>query len=143
MLFRSVYFSLHGLTVDGIIVNRVLPPIVTDAWFEEWRASQARVLKEIEEYFAPVAVQQVPLFTHEVVGQERLEELARTLYSEKDDPAAVTRIEAPYTFEKVDGHYNVRLRLPFAAKGEVGLLDRKSTRLNSSHIQKSRMPSSA
>src|SRR5258707_15284360 len=25
-----VYFSLHGLTVDGIIVNRVLPEEVTD-----------------------------------------------------------------------------------------------------------------
>ena len=30
-----------------------------------------------------------------------------------------------------------------AAKKKVRVLDRKSTRLNSSHIQKSRMPSSA
>ena len=50
-----VYFSLHGLTVDGVIVNRVLPHAVTDAWFEEWRASQAKILEEIDEYFAPVA----------------------------------------------------------------------------------------
>src|SRR5919205_4383053 len=35
-----VYFSLHGLTVDGIIVNRVLPNEVTDAFFAEWRNSQ-------------------------------------------------------------------------------------------------------
>src|SRR5512141_3230420 len=42
-----VYFSLHGLTVDGIIVNRVLPDAITDAWFEEWRASQAAILEEI------------------------------------------------------------------------------------------------
>ena len=28
-----VYFSLHGLTVDGVIVNRVLPQQVTDAFF--------------------------------------------------------------------------------------------------------------
>ena len=47
-----VYFSLHGLTVDGIIVNRVLPEAVTDTWFDQWRASQARILDEIEEYFA-------------------------------------------------------------------------------------------
>ena len=26
-----VYFSLHGLTVDGVIVNRVLPATITDA----------------------------------------------------------------------------------------------------------------
>src|SRR5690349_21351116 len=116
-----VYFSLHGLTVDGIIVNRVLPPAVTDRWFEEWRASQTRILDEIEEYFAPVAVKRVPLFTHEVLGRERLDDLAGALYGEKEDPAAIVRTEAPYTFEKRNSHYEVRLRLPFAAKGDVGL----------------------
>src|SRR6185437_8172766 len=43
-----VYFSLHGLAVDGIIVNRVLPTEITDAFFQEWRHSQARILEEIE-----------------------------------------------------------------------------------------------
>src|SRR3954471_6036597 len=77
-----VYFSLHGLTVDGIIVNRVLPTEITDAFFTEWRSSQAKVLAEIDAYFAPVPVRRVPLFTHEVLGRERLEDLARTLYAE-------------------------------------------------------------
>jgi arsenite/tail-anchored protein-transporting ATPase len=116
-----VYFSLHGLTVDGIVVNRVLPEAVTDAWFEEWRASQTRMLPEIEAYFAPVPVKRVPLFTHEVLGRERLEEVARVLYAGGEDPAAVTRTEAPYSFSKQDGRYEVRLLLPFAGKGEIGL----------------------
>jgi arsenite-transporting ATPase len=116
-----VYFSLHGLTVDGIVVNRVLPTEVTDAFFAEWRHSQGKILEEIDAYFAPVQVKRVPLFTHEVLGRERLEELASTLYGSADDPAALTRTEAPYTFTKHDGHYEVRLQLPFAAKGEVGL----------------------
>lgn len=116
-----VYFSLHGLTVDGIIVNRVLPQEVTDAYFKEWRISQTAVLQEIEEYFAPVAVKRVPLFTHEVVGRERLEELAGVFYSDREDPAAIVRTEAPYRFEKRNAHYEVRLSLPFAAKGEIGL----------------------
>jgi arsenite-transporting ATPase len=116
-----VYFSLHGLTVDGIVVNRILPAQVKDTWFEEWRSSQARILEEIEAYFAPVPVRRVPLFTHEVLGRERLEDLARCLYAQGEDPAAVTRAEAPYTFSKVNGHYEVRLQLPFAVKGEVGL----------------------
>src|SRR6266403_930020 len=94
---------------------------VTDIYFQEWRASQAKVLAEIEAYFAPVKVKRVPLFTHEMLGRERLQELARSLYGDKDDPAVVTRTEAPYTFEKMDGYYAVRLRLPFAVKGEVGL----------------------
>jgi arsenite-transporting ATPase len=116
-----VYFSLHGLAVDSVIVNRVLPSAVTDAYFEEWRLSQARILEEIDAYFAPVPVKRVPLFTHEVLGRERLEELSRALYAENEDPAVVTRTEAPYTFTKEDGHYLVRLYLPFAVKGEVGL----------------------
>jgi arsenite/tail-anchored protein-transporting ATPase len=115
-----VYFSLHGLTVDGIIVNRVLPEAVTDTWFDQWRASQSKILDEIEEYFQPVAMKRVPLFTHEVLGRERLIELADVLYGE-EDPALVVRTEAPYTFEKRNSHYEVRLRLPFAMKGEVGL----------------------
>ena len=116
-----VYFSLHGLTVDGIIVNRVLPAEVSDAFFREWRVSQGRILEEIEAYFAPINVKRVALFTHEVLGRERLEELAGVLYQEKEDPAAVVRTEAPFTFVKRDGHYEVRVHLPFAAKGEVGL----------------------
>ena len=116
-----VYFSLHGLSVDGVIVNRVLPAEVTDAWFQEWRTSQAKILEEIDAYFAPVHVKRVPLFTHEVLGRERLEELSRALYEEKEDPAAIVRTEAPYTFAKNNGNYEVKLTLPFAAKGDVGL----------------------
>ncbi len=116
-----VYFSLHGLTVDSVIVNRVLPPEIHDSWFTEWHSSQGRILEEIEEYFAPVPVKRVPLFTREVLGRERLEELARVLYAEGEDPAAVTRTERTYTFGKQNGHYEVKVQLPFATKGEVGL----------------------
>ncbi|HXW61745.1 MAG TPA: TRC40/GET3/ArsA family transport-energizing ATPase [Candidatus Acidoferrales bacterium] len=115
-----VYFSLHGLTVDSVVVNRLLPAEVQDTWFNEWHTSQDKVLKEIEEYFAPVPVCRVPLFAHEVLGKHRLRELARVLYHDQD-PAAVTRTEKPYTFGKTDGIYEIRLLLPFAAKGEVTL----------------------
>src|SRR5215468_319944 len=70
-----VYFSLHGLTVDGIIVNRVLPHEIRDSWFHEWHSSQDCVLREMEEYFAPVPLRKVPLFAHEVLGQQRLQDV--------------------------------------------------------------------
>ena len=116
-----VYFSLHGLTVDAVIVNRVLPPEVMDAWFKEWHTSQNTMVHEIEEYFAPVPVKKVPLFAHEVLGKQRLEDLARVLYAEDEDPSAVTRTEKPYTFGKQNGVYEIRILLPFATKGEVEL----------------------
>jgi arsenite-transporting ATPase len=116
-----VYFSLHGLTVDSIIVNRILPVEVMDAWFKDWHMSQEHVLREIEEYFAPVPVKRVPLFAHEVLGKQRLYDLAGLLYPDREDPAAVTRTEKPYTFGKRDGIYEIRVSLPFATRGEVGL----------------------
>ncbi len=116
-----VYFSLHGLTVDSIVVNRVLPEAVNDQFFSEWRQSQQNVLAEMDRYFSPVAVKRVPLFTREVVGVERLEVLADAAYPGGEDPSKPLRTERPYSFDKVDGHYVIRLTLPFAAKGEVGL----------------------
>jgi arsenite-transporting ATPase len=68
-----------------------------------------------------VPVKRLPLFTHEVFGRERLENLSRALYAETEDPAAVTRSEAPYSFVKNERGYQVKLHLPFAVKGEVGL----------------------
>src|SRR5512135_3238835 len=41
-----VYFSLHGLTVDAVIVNRLLPAEVSDRWFDEWHRSQAAILHD-------------------------------------------------------------------------------------------------
>jgi len=116
-----VYFSLHGLTVDRVIVNRLLPREVKDIWFNEWHSSQDNVMRELEEYFAPVPVRRVPLFAHEVLGRQRLLELSKALYAEGEDPSTVTQTEKPYVFGKRDGVYEVQLRLPFATKGEVGL----------------------
>lgn len=116
-----VYFSLHGLTVDAVIVNRVFPPDVRDSWFNEWHASQEKILREIEDYFAPVPVKRVPLFAHEVLGHQRLEDLARVLYAEGEDPSAVTRTEKAYAFGKQNGVYEIRIQLPFATKGEIGV----------------------
>jgi arsenite/tail-anchored protein-transporting ATPase len=116
-----VYFSLHGITVDTIIANRILPSEIVDTWFNEWHISQEKIFSEIEEYFAPVSVKRVPLFRHEVLGTQRLMDLAGVLYPGAEDPVAVTRTEKPYTFEKQNGFYEVRLRVPFATKGEIGL----------------------
>jgi arsenite-transporting ATPase len=116
-----LYFSLHGLVIDRVIVNRVLPDAVHDAYFSEWHRSHERVLAEMEEYFAPVPVRRVPLLTREVLGVPRLEEVATLLYGDDEDPAAVSDIGRPYQFVKHDGQYLVRLHLPFATKGEIGL----------------------
>jgi arsenite-transporting ATPase len=116
-----VYFSLHGLTVDRIVVNRLFPVEIHDTFFSGWRELQGKVLAEIESYFAPVPVSRIPLFKSEVLGIERLRQLSAVLYAGGEDPSAVMRTERPYSFVRVDGKYQVRLSMPFAEKGEIGL----------------------
>jgi len=116
-----VYFSLHGLVVDGIVVNRLIPEEVADRFFEKWRRSQAKTLAEIEEYFAPVPVRRIPMFCEEVLGYDRLREMAQKVYEPSEDPAAVTRTSTPFSFVREGDHYEVQLDFPFAEKGEIGL----------------------
>ena len=117
-----VYFSLHGLTVDSIIVNRVLPDRVQDEFFAAWHRTAHAVLHEIDSYFSPVPVRRVPLLEDEVLGVESLERVGAALYEADEDPSAVTRRERPFTFEKgTGGAYVVQMAMPFVAKAEVGV----------------------
>ena len=116
-----VYFSLHGLTVDQVLVNRVLPADVEDPFFREWRRTQEKFLKEVEAYFAPVPMRACRCSGTRCWAWTAIRELAREMFPGQEDPAAVTRTERPYSFGKRNGRYEVRLQAPFAAKGEVGL----------------------
>jgi len=116
-----VYFSLHGLTVDRIIVNRVLPAEVQDKFFDAWRASQRKTIEEIEAYFSPITVSKIPLFQNEVLGYDRLQGLAQVLYGASDDPSAITQVNPPYAFARNGDHYEIQLWVPFTEKSEIGL----------------------
>jgi len=116
-----VYFLLHGLCVDRIIVNRVLPAEATGSFLSGLRDTQQQILQEMHTYFAPVPVRQVPMFQEEVVGLERLSRLADVLDASDPDPMAVVSDVRPYSFERRNGVPQVRLAMPFAAKGDVHL----------------------
>ena len=116
-----VYFLLHGLSVDRIIVNRVLPDEAAGSFLGGLRDTQQQILREMHTYFDPVPVCQVPMFQEEVIGMDRLERLAVVLEAIDPDPLAVTREERPYVFERRNGVHQVRVAMPFTAKGEVGL----------------------
>ncbi len=116
-----VYFTLHGLTVDHIVVNRLLPDSVQDTFFSGWRDSQRKTLDEIVRYFDPVPTKTVQLFDREVLGYDRLHYMAEQLYTNDEDPSAVTRDTPPFNFVRMEDHYEVRLQMPFAVKGEVAV----------------------
>ena len=118
-----MYFCLYGLTVDAVIVNRILPGEVRDEFFAAWKGTQERWVQTVEEFFSPVPVWRLQLFPDEVLGIERLRALGRALY-EKRDPAQVFYSEQPYRLRKVNGNYQLRIKLPFVSNEEVDLFKR-------------------
>jgi arsenite-transporting ATPase len=114
------FFCLYGLTVDAVIVNRILPTQIHDKFFDAWRGTQERWVQNIEEFFAPVPVWRLPLFDDEVLGIERLRRLGTELYGSRD-PSKIYFQQAPYRFRKADGNYHLHLRLPFVSSNDIHL----------------------
>ena len=78
------YLSLYDYLTDLVVVNRVLPPEVTDSYFNSWREAQARYAAMVETAFAPVPILRTRLFDHEMVGLESLAEMAESIFGDSD-----------------------------------------------------------
>jgi arsenite/tail-anchored protein-transporting ATPase len=115
------YLNLFGYPTDLVVCNRMLPPSVTDAYFSEWKASQAHNRQQVEETFAPLPIVDVPLFGKEIVGMESLAEMAAAVYQDRD-PTEIQFKGRVQTTEQVGDEYLLKLRLPFTEKSDVHLM---------------------
>ncbi len=80
----ATYLSLFGYGVDAVVANRLLPDEVSDPWFDRWKKLHAEHLVAIEEGFAPLPVLRAELAEEEVVGLDRLRDLAAAVYGDTD-----------------------------------------------------------
>ena len=117
------YLGLFGYGVDAVVVNRVLPDDVTDSYFDAWREVQARHLEEIEESFQEVSILPLRLFGQEMVGLDRLRELASELYGDTD-PVSGFKGVSPFTLTEDGDEVVIELAVPFADEEELDVLRR-------------------
>ena len=115
-----MYFCLYRMCIDAVIMNRILPSQVTDAYFEDWRQDQASNLRRAEEFFNPVPILPVNLCGSEIVGYESLRTLSARIYG-PTDPLERLVAEEPYRLFKQDGRYCLQLKLPFVVKEHIDL----------------------
>ena len=84
------YLGLFGYRVDAVVVNRVLPPDVTDPYFGKWKDIQAEHLATVHESFEPVPILEARLFDREMVGVPLLEEMGRRSTGSSTPPTCCT-----------------------------------------------------
>ncbi|MEI8033518.1 MAG: ArsA family ATPase [Chlorobiaceae bacterium] len=107
------YLNLYGITVDQVVINRVYMDEVDGAYFNEWKTIQQKYLEQIERSFAPIPITRVPLFKREVLGLEMLKIVGDLVYKERN-PIDIFFHEEHTLITKIsDGHYVMKLRLPF------------------------------
>jgi arsenite-transporting ATPase len=115
-----MYFCLYGLVVDAIIVNRLFPETLNDDYFKDWRVTQSRSLEQIRSIFDPIPLRTVNILRDEVVGFDRLEEVAAMIYGD-EDPSRSFHNEMLYCIDEQDGNFTLRMKLPFVSKQYVDL----------------------
>ena len=114
------YLSLFGYQVDAVVVNRVLPDVAADPWFDDWRRAQTEHLATIEESFAPLPVLLAEHTGGEVVGLDALADFAEQLW-EGVDPARRLVEDQPLRIEREADDVVLSVELPFTERDEVDL----------------------
>jgi arsenite/tail-anchored protein-transporting ATPase len=111
------YLNLYGYLTDAVVVNRLLP---ADGYFAAWSEVQRDQLEVVRSAFEPVPVLTAPYLEREVVGGEMLDRLAHEVFGELD-PGAVLHSDLAQELVTENGRATLRLDVPFAEKGDLGL----------------------
>jgi arsenite-transporting ATPase len=114
------YLGLFGYRVDAVVVNRVLPPDVTDPYFGKWKDIQAEHVATVHESFEPVPILSARLFDREMVGVPLLDEMGREVYGELDATDILYRDE-PIRVRKRGSAYVLTMRLPFVSREDMDI----------------------
>ena len=112
------YLGLFGYGVDGVVVNRVLPDIVADPYFERWRTIQKGHLNTIDDAFAEVPRLRLRLFDDEMVGVDRLRIMAGELYGDAD-PIYDFEAKSPFRIQESGSTITMELDVPFVEKADL------------------------
>jgi arsenite-transporting ATPase len=118
-----MYFSLYKMTVDAVVINRILPEAADHGYFARWKETQDRYIQKTEQLFSPIPILKVPMLSDQVVGMAELSKLAGEIYGNLD-PQQVLYADTPYSFRKVGEDYFLDIKIPFLTKKEVELSKR-------------------
>jgi len=120
------YLSLYNLTVDSLVINRLLPEDGTGDYFKEKVEEQRKYMKIIDESFSPLRMLKATQFSTELVGKASLTRLADMLF-DKEDPTKVYTTDKALKIYSEDGVDTLSIKLPFSEKQEVELYKSSDT----------------
>jgi arsenite-transporting ATPase len=118
-LRAETYLALFGYPIDAVVCNRVLQAgNYQDLFMQEMYRSQEKLRKQIHATFAPLPIWEVPYHSREILGAEKLSELAREIFGDSDPTQVFYR--GPVQEVTREGNtYVLRLPLPHVEMDKV------------------------
>lgn len=118
-LRAETYLALFGYPIDAVICNRVLQAgNYQDAFMQEMYRTQEKLRKQIHATFAPLPIWEAPYHSREVLGVEKLGELAEEIFGDRDPTQVFYR--GPVQEVTREGKmYVLRLPLPHVEMDKV------------------------
>jgi arsenite-transporting ATPase len=118
-LRAETYLALFGYPIDAVICNRVLPPgDYQDPFMQDMYRSQEKLRKQIHATFAPLPIWEVPYHSREILGVEKLSELAQEIFGDRDPTQVFYRGPVQEVTREGD-MYVLRLPLPHVEMDKV------------------------
>lgn len=119
------YLGLFNYPVDSVVINRVLPKMDDEGEFiRQRREVQSKYVKLIHDNFSPLPLWEVPYYSEEIFGLPALSRLAKDCFGEQDPCQIFYRGMLQEVIESEDGHYTLRLSMPFVSSSDVRLRKR-------------------
>jgi arsenite-transporting ATPase len=120
----ATYLALFGYPVDGVVLNRVLPPDAVEGVFmQQLHQIQVGYRKEVHDIFAPLPIWEAPHYPRDIAGLADLSEVGHALFGD-DDPTKIFFKGATQEIVKEGDEYLMRLPLPHVEIGKVSMTKR-------------------
>ncbi len=114
-----MYMNLYNFNVDGIYINRILPPDIGNPFFEGWLQIQEDYKKELKECFAALPVYEIYWYDEELRGERAVRKMMEdALWG---DVFAAKAIVGRETFRQNEKGYVLEVYLPNTTKENLDL----------------------
>ena len=117
-----MYLNLYNFNVDAIYINRILPPEITNSFFDEWKSIQKRYMEEIDSVFLNLPRFKIKWYEVDINGIEGLERIVVDSLNVKDI-FKVQKITFNERFEKTEEGYKLQVYVPFGNKKDLDVYE--------------------
>lgn len=115
-----MYLNLYGYYVDGVYINRMLPPSLQNPFFSQWMAIQKKYREELGVIFQGIPQTEIPWYERDLCGMASLDRICEEVLKGQG-VFDIRDHQAGEVYEKTDTGYRMRLFVPCLKKENLDL----------------------